>query len=213
MGGVSYPAEFAVDGRPETRWSSEFSDPQWIAVDLGRVERIGRVVLAWEAAHARAYSIEVSTDGQNWREVRRVTNGRGGTEDLRFEPVEARWVRMNCSRRGTENGYSLWEFRVFPAGKEETRWFRRSRSWLRSSRQVRMAIPGPWTSATRLLAAAGSPDTNTILNVLWILEGRDVPPEGDLLAGRMGRQVLGRLEGGGQVLERPEAPLRPHKGP
>ena len=28
---------FAVDGDPATRWSSAFSDPQWLAVDLGEV--------------------------------------------------------------------------------------------------------------------------------------------------------------------------------
>ena len=28
-------AQCAVDGRMDTRWSSEFSDPQWIVVDLG----------------------------------------------------------------------------------------------------------------------------------------------------------------------------------
>ena len=32
--GQTNPAEFAVDGRPDTRWSPELSDPQWIAVDL-----------------------------------------------------------------------------------------------------------------------------------------------------------------------------------
>ncbi|MGH8922389.1 MAG: discoidin domain-containing protein, partial [Actinomycetes bacterium] len=29
------PASAAVDGNTGTRWSSQFSDPQWIRVDLG----------------------------------------------------------------------------------------------------------------------------------------------------------------------------------
>ena len=33
--GNDYRPENAVDGLPDTRWSSEFSDPQWLAVDLG----------------------------------------------------------------------------------------------------------------------------------------------------------------------------------
>ncbi len=117
VNGVAYPAEFAVDGKPETRWSSEFSDPQWIAVDLGKAERIDRVVLAWEGAYGKAYAIEVSLDGEKWNEVRSKEAGKGGMEDLNFEPVEARWVRMRGTRRGTEFGYSLWELKVFPAGK------------------------------------------------------------------------------------------------
>ncbi len=35
----SYPASAAVDGDLTTRWSSAFSDPQWITVDLGSVQR------------------------------------------------------------------------------------------------------------------------------------------------------------------------------
>jgi hypothetical protein len=113
--GVSYPAGHAVDGKPETRWSSEFSDPQWISVDLGKVERIGRVVLQWEGAYGKTYALEVSTDGEKWTEVRRREAGKGGTEDIKFDPVEARWVRLSGTRRGTEFGYSLWELKVFPA--------------------------------------------------------------------------------------------------
>src|SRR5258708_5709560 len=42
----------AVDGSTSTRWSSAFSDPQWIRVDLGASQTITRVVLIWEAAYA-----------------------------------------------------------------------------------------------------------------------------------------------------------------
>ena len=107
--------EAAVDGHPNSRWSSEFSDPQWIAVDLGQPEKISRVVLDWEAAYGKAYAIEVSPDGQAWQEVYRTQDGHGGSDRIEFTPVEARWVRMHGTRRGTEFGYSLWEFRVFRA--------------------------------------------------------------------------------------------------
>ena len=105
--------ESAVDGRPETRWSSEFSDPQWLAVDLGKAERIACVVLDWEGAYAKAYAIEVSNDGETWKEVHRTEKGKGGSEEIRFAPVEARWVRMTGTKRATEFGYSLWEMRVY----------------------------------------------------------------------------------------------------
>ena len=110
--GATSPAA-AVDGNPATRWSSKFSDPQWIAVDLGKPERVSRVVLQWEAAYARAYSLDVSPDGKTWKTVYRTQSGRGGMEEIRFAPVEARWVRMMGTRRATEFGYSLWELGVF----------------------------------------------------------------------------------------------------
>ena len=58
------PAANAVDGNPGTRWSSAFSDPQWIQVDLGADRRpIDQVVLTWEAAYATAFQIQISADG------------------------------------------------------------------------------------------------------------------------------------------------------
>src|SRR5687768_12517194 len=47
-----YVAANAVDGSASTRWGSAFSDPQWIAVDLGSTQSINRVVLNWEAAYS-----------------------------------------------------------------------------------------------------------------------------------------------------------------
>ncbi|MCY3023397.1 MAG: discoidin domain-containing protein [Planctomycetota bacterium] len=106
--------EAAVDGNPATRWSSEFSDPQWLAVDLGKTETISRVELLWEGAYGKEYAIEVSADGENWKEVYTTDKGKAGTDSIKFAPTAARWVRMMGKKRGTEFGYSLYEMRVFP---------------------------------------------------------------------------------------------------
>lgn len=113
-GGVTYPAEAAVDGDPTTRWSSEFSDPQWIAVDLGEKRSVSGVQLVWESAHGKAFAIQVSDDAEHWTDVYRTESSAGLSEPIRFEPTEARWVRMFGTKRATPYGYSLWEFRVFP---------------------------------------------------------------------------------------------------
>ncbi len=106
--------EAAVDGRPETRWSSEFSDPQWLLVDLGAVVQVGRVELLWDPAFGKSYAIEVSTDGKTWTDVYQTDSGRGGTETIRFSPVPARYIRYAGRLRGTVYGHSIREFRVFP---------------------------------------------------------------------------------------------------
>jgi len=112
--GNDYRPENAVDGLADTRWSSEFSDPQWLAIDLGAPTRISRVVLDWEAACARSYAIQVSLDGSTWTDVYTTTAGKGGTEEIEFAPTTARWVRFYGAKRATPFGYSLWEMRVFP---------------------------------------------------------------------------------------------------
>src|SRR6476619_1873981 len=54
------PPAAAVDGNTGTRWSSGFSDAQWIQVDLGSTQTIGRVVLNWEAAYGKGYQIQTA---------------------------------------------------------------------------------------------------------------------------------------------------------
>jgi beta-glucosidase-like glycosyl hydrolase len=102
----------ALDGRLTTRWSSEFSDAQWLRVDLGGNATISQVVLAWESAYARGYRIEVSNDAQNWNPIYTTTTGAGGTERLNVTAT-GRYVRMFGTARATGYGYSLWEFQVF----------------------------------------------------------------------------------------------------
>jgi hypothetical protein len=109
-------AAAAVDRNASTRWSSTFSDSQWIAVDLGAVYSINRVVLNWETAYGKAYRIQVSTDGSYWTDKVSVTNGNGGIDDLSFASVNARYVRMLGTARGTTYGYSLYEFEVYGSG-------------------------------------------------------------------------------------------------
>ncbi|GIE92887.1 galactose-binding domain-containing protein [Paractinoplanes rishiriensis] len=105
----------AVDGNAQTRWSSEFSDPQWIGVDLGSNQTICQVVLVWEGAYGRAYQIQTSTDGTTWTTAHQTSTGAGGTETLTLSGT-GRYVRMYGTVRGSSYGYSLFEFRIFTAG-------------------------------------------------------------------------------------------------
>jgi hypothetical protein len=111
--GQTYRAEFAVDGKRDTRWSSEFSEPQWLAVDLGETQTISRVELLWEAAFAKSYTIQVSWDGETWKDVYSTNKGAGKTETIRFAPAPARWVRLCATQRDTQYGCSLFEIAVY----------------------------------------------------------------------------------------------------
>jgi exo-beta-1,3-glucanase (GH17 family) len=106
------PAAAAFDGNATgTRWSSEFSDPQWIQVDLGAVQQICRVVLTWEGAYGKTFKIQASADGSSWTDLYSTTTGAGGTQALDVSG-SGRYVRMYGTARGTGFGYSLWEFAV-----------------------------------------------------------------------------------------------------
>ena len=109
---ASFPASNAVDGNTSTRWSSAFSDPQWLQVDLGSVSAISQVVLDWETAYATAFQIQTSSDGTNWTSISSPTTGTGGTQTLNVTGT-GRYVRMYGTARATQWGYSLWEFQVY----------------------------------------------------------------------------------------------------
>ncbi|WP_127504292.1 discoidin domain-containing protein [Actinoplanes solisilvae] len=102
----------ATDGNAGTRWSSQFSDPQWLRVDLGATATITSVVLQWEAAYGTAYQIQTSNDGNAWTTIHSKTNGTGGTETLTVNG-SGRYVRLYGTARNGGYGYSLWEFKVY----------------------------------------------------------------------------------------------------
>ncbi|MBE1876751.1 discoidin domain-containing protein [Myceligenerans pegani] len=107
--------ENAVDGDPGTRWSSAWSDGQWISVDLGSVQEIDGVTLDWEAAYASGYRIEVSDDGAGWSPIYSTADSTGGDETLAISG-SGRFVRLVATERATPYGISLWEFQVFGPG-------------------------------------------------------------------------------------------------
>ena len=109
------PASAAVDGNTGTRWSSAFSDPQWLQVDLGSSQTICQVTLNWEAAYAKAFQIQTSPDGTTWTTIYSTTTGTGGIQTLTVTGT-GRYVRMYGTARATQYGYSLWEFGVYTTG-------------------------------------------------------------------------------------------------
>ncbi|MFE9680210.1 discoidin domain-containing protein [Streptomyces sp. NPDC006285] len=109
---TSYAPGRAVDGKGDTRWASDWSDDQWLRVDLGTTRTVGRVTLDWERAFAKSYRVEVSADGTNWRSVWSTTAGDGGLDTALFSGVPARYVRVHGLERGTDWGYSLYEMGV-----------------------------------------------------------------------------------------------------
>jgi hypothetical protein len=112
--GAPYPPGNATDGNAGTRWASDWSDPQWLQVDLGQHTAIGHVQLYWEAAYAATYQIQVSDDAAGWTTIHTTTGGTGGVDDVDVTGA-GRYVRVYGTARGTGYGYSLYEFGVYAA--------------------------------------------------------------------------------------------------
>ena len=111
-------ANSAVDGKLDTRWESKTEDPSWFYVDLGEVKPVKNITIRWETAYSKSYTISVSNDAQNWKEVYATKNGNGGAgnpekkEDIYLDE-NARYVRFEGTERGTGYGHSFWEFEIY----------------------------------------------------------------------------------------------------
>ncbi len=113
------PASKTVDGDMDSRWESKHGeDNKELIIDLQKVFKLTGIVLFWETAYASEFNIEVSTDKIDWTTVQNTTSGNSGEQRISVDNVDARYVRINCIKRATEWGFSLFEVEVF--GTTET---------------------------------------------------------------------------------------------
>lgn len=111
--GLNLTPNLAFDDSPNSRWSSAFSDPQWLQVDLGASKQVQAVRLYWSASFASEYKLQASDDATSWRDIFVESQGNGHTDIITGLEARARYVRMIGTKRGGPYGYSLWDFEVF----------------------------------------------------------------------------------------------------
>ncbi|HEY8240997.1 MAG TPA: discoidin domain-containing protein, partial [Kiritimatiellia bacterium] len=104
-----FPAQHAVDGKTETRWSSPAEDPQWLIVNMGGTGTLCGLTVLWETAFSSEYEIYTSLDGDQWKQVYRTSKGDGHTDVITFTPTLARYFKILGTKRGTGWGHSIWE--------------------------------------------------------------------------------------------------------
>lgn len=112
----------AIDNNNGSRWESAHkSDPQDYIIDLGQRRIFNTIQIRWEGAYAKAFTIDVSNDGENWTNKVTETAYVGGN-DVEYEAalgsnVTARYVKFHGTERAETNyGYSFYEFRVLLKG-------------------------------------------------------------------------------------------------
>ena len=124
---ANHPASNAVDGDPTTRWESASSDPQTLQIDLGEDKTFRSIVIVWETACSKDFSITAHasdgatfTDGylDNGAEIYSVTyNTTSGkkryTQIIKLNAATvARYVKLHSTARDTQYGNSIYEFYI-----------------------------------------------------------------------------------------------------
>ena len=84
----------AVDGDLTTAWRSP-SGAQAITIDMGQIREFGGLIVHWrDGEQASRYRVQLSDDARQWRDVREVTAGNGGSDPIALPESEARWLRL-----------------------------------------------------------------------------------------------------------------------
>ncbi|MDU3017624.1 MAG: discoidin domain-containing protein [Clostridium perfringens] len=126
----NWGANKVVDGdktSDDSRWSSPSmpvipndDSHQWVYIDFGKNLDIESTKIHWyNKAFAEDYSIEVSDDGKEWREIKKVTHDSGNdmniVDDIQFDGKEnARYLRVYIRERNANayNNVSIREIEV-----------------------------------------------------------------------------------------------------
>jgi beta-glucanase (GH16 family) len=110
---TSFTGNLAVDGNMVTRWSSAFSDPQSITVDLGADYNISEVKISWESAMGKDYLVQVSNDQSTWTQLKSVTGNSTATNDWTGLSGHGRYLQVYGTARATQWGYSILELEAY----------------------------------------------------------------------------------------------------
>lgn len=117
--------EKAVDGDTD-RDAAWFGQkwPCWLEVDLQKPEKIEAVHVFFyhDGGRYYQYNVETSTDQKEYKKVVDMSkNTAPATADgilSKFEPVEARYVRINITKHSVNQAVHLVEIKVYAQGKE-----------------------------------------------------------------------------------------------
>ncbi len=115
--------------RWESDWVSPYSDGEGITIDLGAVYDVSAFDILWERANAKNYNIQVSEDGETWKEVFKATklNANYVSQDTTLSDrvdsikllsdTKARYVKITGTTKNLTNvgeyGYSIWDVAVY----------------------------------------------------------------------------------------------------
>ena len=110
--GYMHPPKYAIDEHMSSRWSSHYSDNQWLILDLGAPKSFERLYLVWELAHAAEYSISTSNDKKRWKTIHTQKDG-DGFIDVVDARGKGRYLKMQGIRRAKVGDLPLYGYSLF----------------------------------------------------------------------------------------------------
>lgn len=112
-----YKPSFATDNNNSTMWkAADNTFPQYLTVDLNKVQKIKRVTTQFEfASYYYQYRIEYSADGKTWKIFTDKTNNRiSGSPMIDDNNVSARYLKLTVTATEKTGLYAaIWNIKVY----------------------------------------------------------------------------------------------------
>jgi len=114
-----FPAK-AFDGNHtdlDSSWQAG-SYPAWLSIDMEKTKIINRIDVYpyWGAGRYYQYTVEVSKDGKIWNKIgdksKNTTPSTPAGDEFKFDPVEARYIRVNMLYHNLNTGVHIVEVEV-----------------------------------------------------------------------------------------------------
>ena len=117
------------DGNMNTRWSHDQSNTSWAQLAWAESKTMKSFVINWQRNNAVNYTLQVSDDGQTWRDVYTATQAPATTTDkiTLDTAVTGKFLRLNVTKIEptnagvTWNAISVWELQVYEGDIPDTR--------------------------------------------------------------------------------------------
>ena len=113
--------KFALDGDLKTKWCAVGSAPHTLTIDLGDVKTISEIEISHAEAggessgmNTKAYSLEVSKDGETFTPILKVENNKDAISKDAFPVTEARYIKLNILKptQGADSAARIYEVSV-----------------------------------------------------------------------------------------------------
>ncbi|TCN27512.1 discoidin domain-containing protein [Mesobacillus foraminis] len=113
--------QYAVDGKLNTKWCGNGSGTHNLTVDLGGIHLVSEIVIKHaeeggepSASNTAAYTVLISADGVNFKELVKVTDNKSGMTKDQVPATKGRYVRLMVDKatQGNDTAARIYEFEV-----------------------------------------------------------------------------------------------------
>jgi acyl-CoA thioesterase I len=105
-------ANAAVDGDSTTAWQSAGKNTEWLAIDLGKMITVNKIIIRWGSEYAKSYFIHGLDANLVAKSLDSQANGDGEVDTIVGLNAQARYVRLLCTK-SSASSYMVKELEVY----------------------------------------------------------------------------------------------------